>query len=390
MKRKICVVTGSRADYGLLRSVMQGIRDDSDLVLQVVATGMHLSPTFGLTYSEIEADGFNIDYKVETLSSFDTAVGIAESMGNGLSGCAQAFSHLQPDVIVVLGDRFEIFAATAAALVAKIPVAHIHGGEKTIGAYDEAIRHAITKMSHLHFVAAEEYRKRVIQLGELERRVYLVGGLGVDRINNIDFLSRKEVEEKLSCRFSDRSLLVTYHPETLSEITSQKHFRELLTALEELSDTTLIFTSPNSDTGSLIILSMIEEFVRQHDNAFSFSSLGQDLYISCVNQVDGVIGNSSSGLLEVPSLKKGTINIGHRQEGRLTAGSVINCEPLYESIQSAISILYSPEFRRKLLTVENPYGSGGASERIVRVLREIPLAGLTKKFFNDIEFETRR
>lgn len=390
MKRKICVVTGSRADYGLLRFVMQRIKDDSDLVLQVVATGMHLSQTFGLTYNEIEADGFNIDYKVETLSSLDSAVGIAESIGNGLSGCAQAFSCLQPDVIVVLGDRFEILAATAAALVAKIPVAHIHGGEKTIGAYDEAIRHAITKMSHLHFVAAEEYKKRVIQLGEPEPRVYLVGGLGVDRINKMDFLSRKEVEEKLGFKFKSRSLLVTYHPETLSEITSQQHFRELLLALEELSDTTLIFTSPNSDTGSLIILRMIEEFVRTHNNAFSFSSLGQDLYISCVNQVDGVIGNSSSGLLEVPSLKRGTINIGHRQEGRLTAESVINCEPLYQNIQSAIRTLNSPEFRRKLLTVENPYGSGGASERIVRVLRDIPLVGLTKKFFNDIEFETGR
>ena len=384
MKRKICVVTGSRADYGLLRFVMQGIKEDADLVLQVVATGMHLSPTFGLTYREIEADGFNIDAKVENLSSSDTPVGIAESMGKGLSGCAEAFSRLQPDLIVVLGDRFEIFAATAAALVAKIPVAHLHGGETTAGAFDEAFRHSITKMSHLHFVAAEEYRQRVIQLGEDPKNVFLVGGLGVDGVKSVNLLTKDELESSLGIKFQSKSLLVTFHPVTLEDETSEAQMKELLSALSDLSDTTLIFTMPNADTGGLILIKMIEQFVKLHHNAHSFISLGQQRYLSCIAHVDGVVGNSSSGLTEVPSFKKGTINIGARQLGRLQALSVINCEPEEEHIKGALTKLFSQEFKSSLATTSNPYGEGGASDSVVNVLRDIQLDGIIQKTFHGL------
>jgi GDP/UDP-N,N'-diacetylbacillosamine 2-epimerase (hydrolysing) len=324
MSRKICVVTGSRADYGLLRFVMQEIKDDPELTLQLIATGMHLSPTFGLTYKEIEGDGFNISVKVETLTSSDTSVGISHSIARGITGCAEALSMLKPDLIVVLGDRFEIFASVVAALVAKIPVAHIHGGETTIGAFDEGIRHSITKMSHLHFVAAEKYRTRVVQLGENPKNVFLVGGLGVDGIKKISLLGKEELEYSLGIEFRPRNLLITFHPATLEDVTAETQMKELLTALSRLQNTSLLFTMPNADTGGLVLIKMVAEFVESHDNAYSFISMGQQRYLSCIAQVDGVVGNSSSGLTEVPSFKKGTINIGTRQLGRLQAPSVIN------------------------------------------------------------------
>ena len=246
--RKICVITGTRADYGLLRWVMQGIKDDADLTLQIIATGMHLSPEFGLTYREIEQDGFSIDRKVEMLTSSDTAAGIAKSMGLGLIGFADALNDLKPDLIVVLGDRFEIFAAVSAALVARIPAAHLHGGETTEGAFDESLRHSITKMSHLHFVAAEDYRQRVIQLGEQPERVFLVGGLGVDNIKRMTLLDRQELEASLGLELAQKNLLVTFHPVTLETATATDQMAELLLALAELKDTQLIFTMPNADT----------------------------------------------------------------------------------------------------------------------------------------------
>ena len=384
MNRKICVVTGSRAEYGLLRLIMHEINDDPNLTLQVLATGMHLSPIFGLTYKEIEADGFRIDFKVESLNSSDTPIGIAESMSKGLIGCAEAFSHLRPDVIVVLGDRFEIFAATAAALVAKIPVAHLHGGETTVGAFDEAFRHSITKMSHLHFVAAEEYRNRVIQLGENPKNIFLVGGLGVDGIKRSNLLEKEELEKSLDLEFQPRSLLVTFHPVTLEDETSEVQMKELLSALSNLPNTTLIFTMPNADTGGQALIKMIENFVQKTSNAYSFISLGQQRYFSCIAQVDGVVGNSSSGLAEVPSLKKGTINIGNRQLGRLLASSVINCEPKEEKIREALDKLYSMDFRESLETATNPYGEGGASSKVVEILRDFSFDGVIQKTFHDL------
>ena len=338
------MVTGSRAEYGLLRWVIQGIRDDSELTLQIIATGMHLSPEFGLTYREIEQDGFQIDRKVEMLTSSDTAVGIAKSMGLGLIGFADALSQLAPDIIVVLGDRFEIFSAVTAALVARIPVAHLHGGEATEGSIDEALRHSITKMSHLHFVAAEAYRQRVIQLGEQPDRVFMVGGLGVDTINRMQLLDREALEQLLDFALGDKSLLVTFHPVTLEEGTAADQMTELLAALAELHNTQLVFTMPNADTDGRVLIRMIEEFVALHPRARACTSLGSLRYFSCMKHVDGVVGNSSSGLLEAPCFQKGTINIGDRQRGRLQAASVINCKPTRQSITTALGHLYAPGF----------------------------------------------
>lgn len=382
--KKICVATGTRAEYGLLRWVMEGIKEDPDLQLQIVATGMHLSPEFGLTYRDIEADGFFIDRKIEMLISSDTPVGIAKSIGLGMMGFADALSELKPDLVVVLGDRFEIFAVAAAALVACIPIAHLHGGEKTEGAFDEAIRHSISKMSHLHFVAAEEYRQRVIQLGEHPERVFLVGGLGVDNIKRLKLMDRVTLETSLDFKFGKKNLLITFHPVTLELATAADQLTELLTALAELKDTQLIFTLPNADTDGRKLIKMVKQFVAQHNNAHAFVSLGQLRYLSCIAQVDGVVGNSSSGLAEVPSFKKGTINIGNRQQGRLQATSVINCEPNRQSIAGALNRLYSEDFQTSLNQVRNPYGEGGASQKVVKVLKNYELKNIVKKVFHDL------
>jgi GDP/UDP-N,N'-diacetylbacillosamine 2-epimerase (hydrolysing) len=384
MSRKVCVVTGSRAEYGLLRLVIQGIKDSEHLVLQMVATGMHLSPEFGQTYQEIEVDGFYIDRKVEMLVSSDTPVGMTKAMGLGLIGFADAFAQLQPDIVLVLGDRFEILAAAVAAMAARIPVAHLHGGERTEGVIDDSFRHAITKMSHLHFVAAPEYRQRVIQLGEEEKNVYLVGGLGVDAISRLTLLNRSELERALDFNLAAKSLLVTFHPLALEEGGSEGQMEQLLEALDTLSDTSLIFTLPNADAGGRALIKMIETFVRKRTNSRAYMSLGQLRYLSCVAQVDGVVGNSSSGLLEVPSLKKGTVNIGDRQSGRLKATSVIDCQPTSSSILQAIERLYSDEFQQTLQFTQNPYGEGVASEQVVRCLERVDLVGLTKKHFYDL------
>lgn len=384
MTRKICVITGSRAEYGLLRWVMQGVADAPDAVLQIVATGMHLSPEFGLTYREIEHDGFRIDRKVEMLTSSDTPVGVAKSMGLGLIGFADVFADLSPDLIVVLGDRFEILAAVSAAMVARIPIAHLHGGEATEGLIDEAIRHSITKMSHLHFVAADSYRQRVIQLGEQPDRVFMVGALGLDSIARLDLLKRDELEASLNFKFRSRNLVVTFHPVTLESATAEDQLQELLLALEGLQDTGLIFTLPNADTDGRVLIEMIERFTQSHDNARAYPSLGQLRYLSCIAECDGVIGNSSSGIIEVPSLHKATINIGDRQRGRLQAASVINCAPVREEISDAIAHMDSLEFRAVLAAVQNPYGDGGASARVCSVIRSFPLEGILKKRFFDL------
>lgn len=381
--RKICVITGTRAEYGLLRWVMQGIKESSQLELQVIATGMHLSPEFGETYREIEADGFRIDRKIEMLLSSDTPVAISKSIGIGVIGFADVFRDLQPDLVVLLGDRFEALAAVSAALVAQIPVAHLHGGELTEGAMDDAIRHAITKMSHVHFVAAEEYRRRVIQLGESPERVHCVGGLGVDAIKHVRLLDKGALEARLGFEFKARNLLVTFHPETLSTCPAADQLAELLAALDGLEETGLIFTYPNADAGGRQLISMLEGFVAWHPDAKVFTSLGQQGYLSCMALSDGVVGNSSSGLLEAPSFRKGTINIGDRQRGRLQAESVINSPAERTALTAAISRLYAPEFQAGLVRVTNPYGDGGASWRILEVIREVRLEGLLAKGFHD-------
>jgi len=388
MSRKICVVTGSRAEFGLLRWLMVAINDHPALRLQVIATGMHLSPEFGSTYSEIEEAGFKIDVKVEMLLGSDTKSAITKSIGLGVIGFADAYERLAPDMVVVLGDRFEMFAAVSAAMIAGLPVAHIHGGETTEGAYDEAIRHSITKMSQLHFVATDEYRRRVIQLGEHPQRVFKVGGMGIDAVMHMKLLSREALERSLELRFEERSLLITFHPVTLEgECYSVVQMQELLAALGNLRDTTLIFTMPNADVGGRELGALVQQFVENNPCAKAYSSLGQLRYFSCLKQVDGVVGNSSSGLLEAPAFKIGTINIGDRQKGRLKAESVIDCEPRRDSIRAALKTLYSAEFQNNLATVDNRYGNGGASERIVTVLAEYPLRNIRKKQFYNISVD---
>jgi GDP/UDP-N,N'-diacetylbacillosamine 2-epimerase (hydrolysing) len=382
--KKICVVTGTRADYGLLRFVMEGIRNAGDLQLQIIVTGMHLSPDFGMTAGEIEIDGFYIDQRVEMLISSDTPVGVSKSMGLGMIGFADAYAHLKPDMVVLLGDRFEIFAAASAALVAHIPIAHIHGGETTEGAFDEAIRHSITKMSHLHFVAADVYRKRVIQLGEDPQRVFTVGGLGVDSLSKIKLLERGAIESELSFKFGHRNLLLTFHPVTLEPGSAGKQMQELLLALDNLKDTHVIFTMPNADPDSRVLFEMVAAYVRDRSHTRVYTSLGQLRYLSVLAQVDAVVGNSSSGLTEAPSFKKGTVNIGDRQRGRLRAASVIDCEPTCASISQAFKRLYSTSFQASLYSVVSPYGTAGASDRIVQTLRTYPISGTLKKVFYDL------
>lgn len=382
MKRRVCVVTGSRAEYGLLCWLMKEIQSSPALELQVVATGMHLSPEFGLTFRNIEEDGFRIDEKVEMLLSSDTPAGIAKSIGLGTIGFADAFARLKPDIVVLLGDRFEIFAAAQAALVARIPLAHLHGGETTEGAIDEAFRHAITKMAHLHFTATEEYRRRVIQLGEDPARVFNFGAAAIDGIRNQKLLSRPELEQALGFSFGERNLLVTFHPVTLEADTAGQQFGELLAVLDDFPDTRIIFTMPNADTGGRVVRRMIEGYVAAHPGrAAAYDSLGQLRYFSVMRQADAVVGNSSSGLIEAPSFHVGTINIGDRQKGRVKAASVIDCEPMRESIRIAFGRLYSPEFQELLRKVVNPYGAGPVANRIVRVLAEYPLEGILKKRF---------
>ncbi len=385
-KRKICVVTGSRAEYGLLYWLMKEIKDDTDLELQLVVTGMHLSPEFGLTWKQIEQDGFAIQRKVEMLLSSDTPVGIAKSIGLGVIGFADALEVLQPDMLVVLGDRFEIFAACQAAMAHRIPIAHIHGGEITEGAVDDAIRHAISKMSHLHFTATERYRQRVIQLGEQPQRVFNVGAPGLDNIVRLQLLDKPQLEQVIDFKLGKRNLLVTFHPVTLENATAAAQFDHLLKALDRFDDCHIIFTLPNADTDGRAIIGMIEQYrLRFPERVTSFVSLGTLRYLSALQYMDAVIGNSSSGLIEAPAFKIGTVNIGDRQKGRLCADSVIHCEPETDAIVQALNRLFSKEFQESLKTVENPYGDCGASDKIKALLKTQALVGLLKKSFYDLD-----
>jgi GDP/UDP-N,N'-diacetylbacillosamine 2-epimerase (hydrolysing) len=383
--RKVCVVTGSRAEYGLFSHLIKNIQKSPVLDLQIIATGMHLSTEFGHTYREIENDGFKIDKKIEILTTYDTPFAISKATGLGIIGFSEAFKKLAPDLVVVLGDRYEIFAACIAAMFAKIPIGHIHGGETTEGAFDEAIRHSITKMAWWHFVAAEEYRNRVIQLGEHPDKVFLVGGMGVDSIKKTDLLEKIELEKSINFEFVGKTLLVTYHPVTLERNTSKKQFKELLLALKDLIDTRIIFTKSNADTNGRIINKLIDDYIINYPHqAVAFTSMGQLRYFSSLQYIDAVVGNSSSGLAEAPSFKIGTINIGDRQKGRLMAESVINCEPTKESIDSAIQILYSDEFQEKLTNTKNPYGNGNATEKIMKIINNYPLPDEPKKSFYNL------
>lgn len=367
--RKICVVTGTRADYGLLYCLMKEIKNDAELQLQLIVTGTHLSPEFGLTYTVIEQDGFLIDAKIEMLLSSDTCVGITKSIGLGIIGFAEALERIQPDLLVVLGDRYEILAVTQAAMVARVPIAHIAGGDTTEGAIDEAIRHSITKMSHLHFVTNQESERRVRQMGENPERIYCVGSPGIDYIKQLTLLKLDELEESLDFKFSSRNLLITFHPVTLDNRSSQEQFNELLTALDLLGgEVGLIFTKPNSDTDGREIIKMIDEYVANKPHAKAYISLGQQRYLSTISQVDAVVGNSSSGLYEVPTFRKPTVNIGDRQKGRLQGETVINCTTDSQQIYEAIEQSFSLDCQYGI----NPYGDGNSSPLILKAIKDIP------------------
>ncbi|MDC0300082.1 UDP-N-acetylglucosamine 2-epimerase [Verrucomicrobia bacterium] len=385
-KRKICVVTGTRAEIGLLHFLMEEINNSEQLELQVIATGMHLSPEFGLTHHEITKAGFFINRKVEMLLSSDTPVGVTKSIGLAVIGFADAFNELCPDFLILLGDRFELLAAASAAMVARIPIAHIHGGETSEGAIDEAIRHSITKMSHLHFTATEDYRKRVIQLGEAPDTVFNVGGMAMDYFGRIDFLDRAAFESAIRFELGERNAIVTFHPVTLEKLSAEKQFRALLQSLDEFGEMKVIITKPNADTDGRILIKMIDEYVaRNPSKAIAFVSLGQLRYLSALRHMDVVVGNSSSGLLEAPSFKVATVNIGDRQKGRIKATSVIDCPPKKDAITMGIKRGLSNEFRSILKETVNPYGVAGAAKKIRQKLETIEASEILKKQFYNLK-----
>lgn len=377
--RKVCVVTGSRADYGLLHCPMRLLRDDPDFELQVVVTGMHLAPEFGATWTAIEEDGFSISARVDMLVSGDTSVAVTKSIGLGVIGFADVLDRLRPDFLLVLGDRFEILAAVQAALIARIPVAHLCGGDVTMGAFDDAIRHAITKMAHLHFVTNGDSARRVRQMGEDPRRVFAVGSPGIDQLREIDSMSRDAVFQAIGLRPGARNLLVTFHPATLDLEGGAGHLDALLAALDSLgNEVGLILTGSNADTEGQNICQRMEAFAGERDNAIFSISLGQRLYLNAMRHVDAIVGNSSSGLYEAPSFRIPTVNIGSRQLGRLKAASVIDCPPEQTAIEDALSRAFALDCSN----VENPYGDGAASPRIIAELKAIdePTALIQKRF----------
>lgn len=385
--RKVCIVTGTRAEYGLLKPLIAQIDKKHSLELQIVATGAHLSPEFGLTYREIEQDGYKITAKIEMLLSSDSAVGITKSMGVALLGFADYYEVYRPDIVVILGDRYEMLMAASAALVANIPIAHIHGGELTEGAIDDAIRHSITKMSQLHFTATQEYRRRVIQLGEQPENVYNVGALGVENTKCVPLLSKKKLEQEMKFLFSENTVLVTFHPVTLENMTAKEQFGNLLAVLREHKEIKIIFTKANSDTGGRIINQMIDEFVLQNkENCAAHDSLGQVKYLSALQFCKAVIGNSSSGIIEVPSFGIPTVNIGDRQKGRICAESVISCGSATDEIRQAIQKALSDDMQKIAKKVQNPYEGENTSETIIKVIEQSLEHGIhIKKEFYNIE-----
>lgn len=385
MKKKICVITGTRAEYGLFYPLLKKLRSEKKFELQIIITGMHLSPKFGLTYKEIEKDGFKINEKVDMLLSSDTEVGATKSIGLGVIGFADVLDRLKPDLLILLGDRFETFSASISAFIAKIPIAHLHGGELTEGSIDDAIRHSITKMSFLHFTSTEEYRRRIIQLGEEPGRVFNVGALGIDNIKTMKLLSKSQLEKDLKFKFGERNVLVTYHPVTLESNTSEIQFKELLKALDCFKNLKIIFTKPNADPNNQIIINLIDEYVKNNPyKAKAFVSMGQLKYLSTIKYVDAVLGNSSSGIIEVPTFHKPTVNIGDRQKGRIKPESVIDCEPKKESIIQALEKAFSVEFKKFCKTVKNPYGDGNSAEKIIKIIKEKidEIENIKKTFYN--------
>ncbi len=386
-KYKIAVVTGTRAEYGLLYLLMREIQQDPELELQIIATGMHLSPEFGLTYQLIEADGFHIDTKVEMLMSSDSTIGVAKSVGLGVISFADVFARMQPDIIILLGDRFESLAVAQVALIQKIPLAHIHGGELSEGAIDDAIRHTITKMSHLHFVAAESYRRRVIQLGENPQHVHNVGAPGLERITRMKLLNKNELEKNINIRLSQCNFLVTYHPATLAVEKNLQTLHAIFEALDQFPQATIIFTRANADEMGRLINSEIDKYVSQHKNrVFVFTTLGDLNYLSLIQFVEVVIGNSSSGIIEVPYFRKPTINIGYRQNKRLRASSIIDIDGSDATmVVKAINRALSNEFKAILHKTISPYYQDKTANKIKNIIKQTDFKQLLLKRFNDLD-----
>ena len=371
-RRKVAVFTGTRAEYGLLFWLLKDIQADSELQLQLLVSGMHLSPEFGETYQQIENDGFHVDEKIEILLSSDSAVGTAKSMGLGVLGFADAFSRMNPDVLVILGDRFEALAAAQTAMIMRIPIVHLHGGEITEGAYDDAIRHAITKLSYLHGTSTEEYRQRVIQLGESPERVQNVGAIGLDHLKRGEFMSPQELSESLNFPLVKPFFLVTYHPVTLGEEAPEASFQALLDALDSYPEHQVILTYPNADDGGRRIIPMLEAYAANNpDRVLAIPSLGQVRYLSAVKHATAVIGNSSSGIIEVPAFNVPTVDIGARQKGRLAAKSVLHSDPTQQSIEQAIALAVSGGYKEYGESIANPYGEGDTSGKVIDMIKNL-------------------
>lgn len=382
--RKICFVTGTRAEYGLLSRLMRLVKEDKNLQLQVIATNMHLMPEYGETYKEIEKDGFTIDKKVYMHKPSDDAHGIISSMAEEMQGMNDALSELKPDILVLLGDRYEILVAAQVALIHRVPIAHIHGGEVTEGAFDDAIRHSVTKMSSLHFTSCEEYRHRVIQMGEHPSRVFDVGSLGVENIKAVPLMTKDELEASLDFKIDTQTILVTYHPVTLGG-NPAKDIREFLDALDQFKDLKVIFTMPNSDTGRDAIALAVENYVEKHSNrAKAYTSLGLMRYLSTLQFVKAAVGNSSSGIIEVPSFGIPTLNIGDRQKGRLASRSVVNCGTSKDEVIAGLKLCLSEEMQKAAKTYENPYAKPDTANLIYQELKNVELAGLNLKIFYDL------
>lgn len=380
--KKIAVFTGTRAEYGLLYWLLKDIQAHPSLELQILVSAMHLSPEFGMTYEQIESDGFNIAEKVEMLLSSNSAVGTVKSMGLGTIGFADALDRMKPDLMIILGDRFEALAAAQAAMILRVPIAHIHGGEITEGAYDDAIRHAITKLSLLHFTSTDEHRNRVVQLGEHPSRVFNVGAVGLDHLQRTELMSIKDLSLSLDFNLDKPYFLVTYHPVTAASEPAKESFTNLLQALDQFPDHQVILTYPNADDGGREIIPLLEEYAaKQPERVLAIPSLGQKRYLSAVKHAQAVVGNSSSGIIEVPSFKVPTINIGERQRGRMAAKSVISCSPTSKAISKALSTAVKKDFSE----VTNPYGKGQASEAILEEILNADLSAI--KSFYDLQKE---
>tara|TARA_B100001029_G_C15050289_1_gene450215 strand:- start:174 stop:1334 length:1161 start_codon:yes stop_codon:yes gene_type:complete len=386
MKKKVFIITGSRSEYGLLKNLIIEIKKIKKFQTKLIATGMHYSKKHGSTFKEITNDGFKINYKINLNLKGDSNTEVTKSIGTGIKLFTKIFSSDKPDLIIILGDRHEILPPAIVSLILRIPVAHISGGEITEGAIDNSIRHCLTKLSHFHFVASAKYKRRVIQMGELPKNIFVTGGLGVDAIKNTNFLNKRQLEKKLNFKFREENTVVTFHPVTLENNSSKKQFKQILLALNEFKKMGIIFTMPNNDPGYSPIFNMIKSFVKKNKNSKYYVNLGHLKYFSCLKYSKYVLGNSSSAIHEVPSFKIPSINVGNRQKGRIKSSSTINCKPEKKSIMKAFKkadLLYKSN---KLTNVKNPYGIPGSSKKISKILKNLKLNNVIQKKFFDINF----